>query len=287
LACGRRQHACLPSCPPALHTDTVCAPTPAAALTHTHTAPRKEQLPDECKLYVGNLPPTYDSAMLRQLFEPHAPVSHSAVITEPVTNISRGFGFVHIPDVAQVAAAAAAARARAPTDGTRPCTRRSTAPGTLVWPLLVLPRALPSACLALCHSPPRTPPHTHPHTRLQAKATRQLMDGHLVDGRALVVRLRTERGQPGGTAGACGGARAWVARLGRVSVCATRAADVRRAPCQPPAAWHACVLTMLPCLHAAATRRPARGGRDQAVRRGAAAGRAGGRAPRHLWQVRA
>lgn len=27
------------------------------------------------------------------------------------------------------------------------------------------------------------------------------MDGHLVDGRALVVRLRSERGQPGGSSG--------------------------------------------------------------------------------------
>eukprot|EP00878_Enallax_costatus_P005999 GHUV01006292.1.p1 GENE.GHUV01006292.1~~GHUV01006292.1.p1 ORF type:complete len:493 (+),score=174.21 GHUV01006292.1:304-1782(+) len=65
-------------------------------------APRREQLPDECKLYVGNLPPMYDSAMLRQLFEPHAKVVHTAVITEPGSGISRGFGFVHIPDVAQV-----------------------------------------------------------------------------------------------------------------------------------------------------------------------------------------
>lgn len=31
--------------------------------------------------------------------------------------------------------------------------------------------------------------------------TRQQMDGYLVDGRALVVRLRSERGQPGGTVG--------------------------------------------------------------------------------------
>jgi hypothetical protein len=64
--------------------------------------PHKQQLPDECKLYVGNLPPAYDSAMLRQLFEPHARVVHSAVITEPGTGISRGFGFIHIPDAAQV-----------------------------------------------------------------------------------------------------------------------------------------------------------------------------------------
>lgn len=61
-----------------------------------------QQLPDECKLYVGNLPPAYDTAMLRQLFEPHAKVVHTAVITEPGSGMSRGFGFVHIPDPAQV-----------------------------------------------------------------------------------------------------------------------------------------------------------------------------------------
>lgn len=40
--------------------------------------------------------------MLRQLFEPHAKVVHTAVITEPGSGVSRGFGFVHIPDPAQV-----------------------------------------------------------------------------------------------------------------------------------------------------------------------------------------
>lgn len=40
--------------------------------------------------------------MLRQLFEPHAKVIHSAVITEPGSGISKGFGFIHIPDPAQV-----------------------------------------------------------------------------------------------------------------------------------------------------------------------------------------
>jgi hypothetical protein len=74
---------------------TCCFCTPAGQ-------PHKQQLPDECKLYVGNLPPAYDSAMLRQLFEPHARVVHSAVITEPGTGMSRGFGFIHIPDAQQV-----------------------------------------------------------------------------------------------------------------------------------------------------------------------------------------
>lgn len=51
---------------------------------------------------MGNLPPAYNADMLRQLFEPHAKVVHSAVPTEQGTGISRGFGFVHIPDAAQV-----------------------------------------------------------------------------------------------------------------------------------------------------------------------------------------
>lgn len=75
---------------------------PSAAAAGAAGAPHKQQLPDECKLYVGNLPPAYDSAMLRQLFEPHARVVHSAVITEPGSGNSRGFGFIHIPDPAQV-----------------------------------------------------------------------------------------------------------------------------------------------------------------------------------------
>ena len=62
----------------------------------------REQLPDECKLYVGNLPTAYDNNMLRQLFEPIAKVVHTAVITDPGTGLSRGFGFVHIPDQTEV-----------------------------------------------------------------------------------------------------------------------------------------------------------------------------------------
>lgn len=64
--------------------------------------PRREQLPEECKLWVGGLPQAYDSNMLRQLFAPHAEVVHSAVITDPGSNLSKGYGFIHIPDPAKV-----------------------------------------------------------------------------------------------------------------------------------------------------------------------------------------
>lgn len=63
---------------------------------------RHGDLPDECKLFVGNLPQAYDSNMLRQLFSQHAEVVHAAVITEPGSNLSKGFGFIHIPDPAKV-----------------------------------------------------------------------------------------------------------------------------------------------------------------------------------------
>eukprot|EP00879_Flechtneria_rotunda_P010785 GHRR01011269.1.p1 GENE.GHRR01011269.1~~GHRR01011269.1.p1 ORF type:complete len:532 (+),score=186.27 GHRR01011269.1:260-1855(+) len=78
------------------------APPPELMGLDLAGAANKHTLPDECKLYVGNLPPAYNSDMLRQLFEPHAKVVHSAVITEQGTNISKGFGFVHIPDASQV-----------------------------------------------------------------------------------------------------------------------------------------------------------------------------------------
>jgi hypothetical protein len=51
---------------------------------------------------VGGLPQAYDSNMLRQLFAPHAEVVHSAVITDPGSNLSKGYGFIHIPDPAKV-----------------------------------------------------------------------------------------------------------------------------------------------------------------------------------------
>jgi splicing factor 1 len=105
------------------------APPPELMGLDAHGQHRREQLPDDCKLYVGNLPQAYDSNMLRQLFAPHAEVVHSAVITEPGSNMSRGFGFVHIPDP------------------------------------------------------------------VKAKEVRDLIHGTVIDGRAIVVRLKTEKGQ--------------------------------------------------------------------------------------------
>jgi splicing factor 1 len=56
-----------------------------------------DDLPDDCKLYVGGLPPVYDENMLRSMFEPFGAVLHSAVVSDGVGN-SRGFGFIHMCD---------------------------------------------------------------------------------------------------------------------------------------------------------------------------------------------
>lgn len=44
-----------------------------------------DDLPDTCKLYVGNLSPAVDESLLRQMFEPFGTVLHSAVITDIIS----------------------------------------------------------------------------------------------------------------------------------------------------------------------------------------------------------
>jgi len=46
------------------------------------------------KLYVGNLPYSYTSQQLQELFAPHGNVTSAQVIVDRATNQSRGFGFV-------------------------------------------------------------------------------------------------------------------------------------------------------------------------------------------------
>lgn len=54
-----------------------------------------EDLPDDCKLYVGNLSMTFSDSMLRQLFEPFGKILHATVLMDLITGTSRGYGFVH------------------------------------------------------------------------------------------------------------------------------------------------------------------------------------------------
>jgi cold-inducible RNA-binding protein len=46
------------------------------------------------RLYVGNLPFSYTSANLQDLFAAHGAVTSAQVVMDRVTNRSRGFGFV-------------------------------------------------------------------------------------------------------------------------------------------------------------------------------------------------
>lgn len=72
------------------------------------------------RLYVGNLPFTYDSDSLRDLFSQYGEVVSAQVVSEPATNRSRGFGFVELasPEAADKAIADLNGR---PIDG-RPLT---------------------------------------------------------------------------------------------------------------------------------------------------------------------
>lgn len=64
-----------------------------------------DDLPDDCKLYVGNLSHNADDRMLRRMFEPFGNVLHAVVINDQVTGQSRGFGFVHLDNPSTAASA--------------------------------------------------------------------------------------------------------------------------------------------------------------------------------------
>ena len=55
-----------------------------------------DELPDDCKLYVGNLSPVITDSMLKQIMEPFGNVLHAVVLMDMNTNQSRGYGFVHM-----------------------------------------------------------------------------------------------------------------------------------------------------------------------------------------------
>lgn len=54
-----------------------------------------DELPDDCKLYVGNLPPAINDILLKQMFSKFGTVLHATVLLDIATNTSRGYGFVH------------------------------------------------------------------------------------------------------------------------------------------------------------------------------------------------
>lgn len=54
-----------------------------------------DELPDDCKLYVGNLPHSVGDATIRSMFSKYGPILHATVLMDLVTGTSRGYGFVH------------------------------------------------------------------------------------------------------------------------------------------------------------------------------------------------
>ncbi len=63
------------------------------------------------ELYVGNLSYSCSDADLQALFEPHGVVESARIATDRMSGLSKGFGFVQMPDDD------AAARAMASLDG--------------------------------------------------------------------------------------------------------------------------------------------------------------------------
>ena len=49
-------------------------------------------------IYVGNLPFSYSSEDLEQLFSEHGAIDRAQVISDRMSGRSRGFGFVEMPD---------------------------------------------------------------------------------------------------------------------------------------------------------------------------------------------
>ena len=65
-----------------------------------------DELPDDCKLYVGNLSHVITDTVLKQVFEPFGNVLHAVVLMDMTTNQSRGYGFVHMDNATSAANAA-------------------------------------------------------------------------------------------------------------------------------------------------------------------------------------
>jgi hypothetical protein len=60
------------------------------------------------KIYVGNLNPTTDDALLRQTFTSHGEVTTASIVRDRETQTSRGFGFIEMPGSPEAQAAIAA-----------------------------------------------------------------------------------------------------------------------------------------------------------------------------------
>lgn len=65
-----------------------------------------DELPDDCKLYVGNLSQALTDATMKSMFEPFGTVLHAAAVIDPTTGQGKGFGFVHYADAGSARMAA-------------------------------------------------------------------------------------------------------------------------------------------------------------------------------------
>ena len=88
-----------------------------------------DELPDDCKLYVGNLSPNITDETLKAMMAPFGNVLHAVVLLDMVTQQSRGYGFVHMDNPSSAGSAAQALSGK-PVDGKPLVVRqRSEPPG--------------------------------------------------------------------------------------------------------------------------------------------------------------
>jgi RNA recognition motif-containing protein len=57
------------------------------------------------KIYVGNLPYTFNEEQLQQIFESFGQVQSIRIIKDPTFGISKGFGFVEMPSFTEARSA--------------------------------------------------------------------------------------------------------------------------------------------------------------------------------------
>lgn len=85
-----------------------------------------DDLPPECKLYVGNLPPDADEAFLHQEFARFGHILSARIITDRDSGRSRGYGFVNYADPEAARGAQQAMNGFTGLEGGRPLIVRSS-----------------------------------------------------------------------------------------------------------------------------------------------------------------
>ena len=68
----------------------------------------QENINEDAKLYVANLPPHYEEEDLKTLFGPYGLVQSVKIVLDHTTGLSKGYGFVQMMDQEQAMSAIAA-----------------------------------------------------------------------------------------------------------------------------------------------------------------------------------